>query len=143
MARVNIVKQIKVGDRWVPKAIPRKENGEPDWKALPEGSYFIEWRKDGKRKREPAGFTASEALEARRIKRAELAATAVGILQRYKPVNPAPPPEPALVSGLIGRYLDQIDTLKKRNTYRKYNAVLTRFEEQFPNRSLRAVGAVG
>jgi integrase len=138
MARVNIVKQIKVGDRWVLKAIPRKPNGERDWKALPEGSYFIEWRQNGKRKREPAGLTASEALEARRIKKAELAATAVGILQRYKPVAPAGP-EPLFLSSLIRRYLDQIDTLKKPNTYRKYGAVLTRFEEQFPNRRLEQI----
>jgi hypothetical protein len=138
MARVNIVKQIKVGDRWVLKAIPRKENGERDWKALPEGSYFVEWRTNGKRKREPAGLTVSEALEARRIKKAELAATAVGILQRYKPVAPAGP-EPQFLSSLIRRYLDQIDTLKKPNTYRKYNAVLTRFEEQFPNRRLEQI----
>jgi site-specific recombinase XerD len=138
MARVNIVKQIKVGDRWVLKAIPRKENGERDWKALPEGSYFVEWRTNGKRKREPAGLTVSEALEARRIKKAELAATAVGILQRYKPVAPAGP-EPLFLSTLIRRYLDQIDTLKKPNTYRKYNAVLTRFEEQFPNRRLEQI----
>jgi integrase len=138
MARVNIVKQIKVGDRWVLKAIPRKENGERDWKALPEGSYFVEWRTNGKRKREPAGLTVSEALEARRIKKAELAATAVGILQRYKPVAPTGP-EPLFLSTLIRRYLDQIDTLKKPNTYRKYNAVLTRFEEQFPNRRLEQI----
>jgi hypothetical protein len=111
MTRVNIVKQIKVGDRWVLKAIPRKENGERDWKALPEGSYFIEWRQNGKRKREPAGLTASEALETRRIKKAELAATAVGILQRYKPIAPAVP-EPLLLSSLIRRYLDQIDTTR-------------------------------
>ena len=139
MARVNIVKQIKVGDRWVLKAIPRKENGERDWKALPEGSYFIEWRTDGKRKREPAGVTVSEALEARRIKKAELAATAVGILQRYKPEAPTAALEPLSLSHWIRRYLDQIDTLKKPNTYRKYNAVLTRFEEQFPNRRLEQI----
>jgi hypothetical protein len=138
MARVNIVKQIKAGDRWVLKAIPRKKTGERDWKALPEGSYFLEWRENGKRRREPAGITASQALEAQRIKKAELAATAVGILQRYKQVAP-PGPEAVFLSDLIRRYLDQIDTLKKPNTYRKYNAGLTRFDEQFPNRRLEQI----
>jgi integrase/recombinase XerD len=131
MARVNIIKQIKISRRWVFKAIPRKENGERDWNALPEGRYFIEWRESGTRVRLPAGRTVSQALEARRIKKAELAATEVGILQRYKPVESPSPPTPVLLSGLIRRYLDQIDTLKKRNTYRKYNAVLTRFEKHF------------
>lgn len=139
MARVNIVKQIKIGSRWVLKAIPRKANGERDWKALPDGSYFLEWRENGTRMRLPAGRTVSQALEARRIKKAELAATEVGILQRYKPVEPPPAPEPALLSGLIRRYLDQTDTLKKRNTYRKYNAVLTRFEKHFTGRWLEQI----
>jgi hypothetical protein len=31
------------------------------------------------------------------------------------------------LAALIRGYLDQIDTLKKPNTYRKYDAVLTRF----------------
>jgi integrase/recombinase XerD len=136
MARVNIVKQIKLGRQWVFKAIPHKANGERDWNALPEGRYFVEWRESGTRRRLPAGRTVAQALEARRIKKAELAATEVGILQRYKPVEPPPPPEPVLLPGLIRRYLDQIDTLKKRNTYRKYNAVLTRFEKHFTGRPL-------
>ena len=36
------------------------------------------------------GRTVSQALEARRIKKTELAATEVGILQRYKPVESPP-----------------------------------------------------
>jgi hypothetical protein len=36
----------------------------------------------------PASRTVSEALEAPHIKLAELAATEVGILQRYKPCTP-------------------------------------------------------
>jgi site-specific recombinase XerD len=35
--------------------------------------------------------------------------------------------------------LDQTDTLKKRNTYRKYNAVLTRFEKHFTGRRLEQI----
>jgi len=66
----------------------------------------------------PAGRTVSQALEAQRIKLAELAATEVGILQRYKPQR-TPEPEPMRLSAAIRRYLDQIDTLKKPNTYRK------------------------
>ena len=128
MAHVNLLKQFKTGTGWVMKSIPRKSNGQRDWRALPDGSYFIEWREEGKRMRLPAGRTVSQALEAQRIKLAELAATEVGILQRYKP-SLTPEPEPIRLSVLIRRYLDQIDTLKKPNTYRKYQAVLTRFDE--------------
>ena len=86
----------------------------------------------------PAGRTVSQALEAQRIKLAELSATEVGILQRYKP-SLAPKPEPVVLSALIRRYLDQIDTLKKPNTYRKYHAVLTRFGEHFRGRELPTI----
>src|SRR5580704_3640683 len=106
------------------KSIPRKSNGERDLGALPDGSYVIEWREEGKRMRSPAGSTVSQALDAQRIKLAELAATEVGILQRYKP-SQIPEAEPMRLSALIRRYLDQIDTLKKPITYRKYDAVLT------------------
>ena len=43
--------------------------GLNDWQALPEGGYFIEWRERGKRKRQAAGQTASDALEAVRRQR--------------------------------------------------------------------------
>ncbi len=85
------------------------------------------------------GAASHRRLKRSRIKKAELAATEVGILQCYKPVEPPPPPEPVLLSGLIRRYLDQTDTLKKRNTYRKYNAVLTRFEKHFAGRRLEQI----
>jgi integrase/recombinase XerD len=138
VAHVNLLKQFKTGAGWVMKSIPRKSNGQRDWGALPDGSYFIEWREDGKRMRLPAGRTVSQALEAQRIKLAELAATEVGILQRYKPQR-TPEPEPMRLSASIRRYLDQIDTLKKPNTYRKYDAVLTRFDEHFRGRELQQI----
>lgn len=138
MAHVNLLKQFKTGTGWVMKSIPRKPNGQRDWGALPDGSYFIEWREEGKRMRLPAGRTVSQALEAQRIKLAELAATEVGILQRYKPAH-TPEPKPVRLSDLIRRYLDQIDTLKKPNTYRKYYAVLKRFDEHFGGRELQQI----
>src|SRR6266852_9546782 len=117
MAHVNLLKQFKTGTGWVMKSIPKKSNGQRDWGALPDGSYFIEWREEGKRMRLPAGRTVSQALEAQHIKLAELAATEVGILQRYKPPSHTPEPEPMRLSASIRRYLDQIDTLKKPNSW--------------------------
>src|SRR5258708_20595135 len=110
MAHVNLLKQFKAGNGWVLKSIPRKTNGQRDWSALPDGSYFIEWREGGKRIRLPAGRTVSEALNAQHIKLAELAATEVGILQRYKPSN-TPKPEPIRMSASIRCYLTPIQPL--------------------------------
>jgi len=139
VAHVNLLKQFKTGTGWVMKSIPRKSNGQRDWNKLPDGSYFIEWREEGKRMRSPAGRTVAQALEAQRIKLAEIGATEVGILQRYKPLTPPPEPAPIRLSAQIRRYLDQIDTLKKPNTYRKYSAVLMRFDEHFPGRELQQI----
>jgi hypothetical protein len=41
MPRVNILKQIKVDERWKLVSVPRKKDNY-DWKALPEGRYFVE-----------------------------------------------------------------------------------------------------
>ena len=43
MARVNIVKRIKINGRWVMRSIPRKQSGNWDWNSLPDGRYYVEW----------------------------------------------------------------------------------------------------
>ena len=137
MAHVNLLKQIKIDDRWVLRSIPKKSNGQRDWSALPDGSYFIEWREKGKRRRLPAGATVAQALEVQRRKHAELEAIAFGIIVPRPRTGDLP--KPVLIDGLIDRYLDQIETLKKPNTFRKYNAVLRRFAKRFVGRTLDAV----
>jgi integrase len=139
MARVNIIKQIKQGTKWTLRSIPRKESGNYDWTALPDGDYFIEWREDGRRRRQPAGDTAAQALEAQRRKRHELEAHALGLAPRNGISEVAHMAEPPSVRKLIDRYLDQIRTLKKPNTHRKYDAVLTRFAKGFDQRTLVSI----
>ena len=137
MAHVNLLKQIKIEDRWVLGSIPKKSNGQRDWGALPDGSYFIEWREKGRRRRLPAGATVAQALEVQRRKHAELEALAFGIIVPRP--RPDDLPKPALLDGLIDRYLDQIETLKNPNTFRKYDAVLKRFGKHFAGQALDAV----
>ena len=55
MARVNIVKKIKVDGVWKLLSLPRNTKGNYDWNALPQGLYLIEWYMGGKRRRESAG----------------------------------------------------------------------------------------
>ena len=137
MAHVNLLKQVKIDDRWLLRSIPKKANGQRDWSALPDGNYFIEFREKGKRRRLPAGATVAQALEVQRRKQAELEAIAFGIIVPRP--RPEDLPKPVLIDGLIDRYLDQIETLKKPNTFRKYNAVLKRFAKHFADRTLDAV----
>jgi integrase len=128
MARVNILKRIKIDGRWKMVSIPRrKDTNNYDWKSLPEGRYLIEWYDRGKRRREAAGVTASEALDAARRKKHQLEGKALGIASEAEEEEPKRRP----LHLAIKRYLDVVDALKKPNTLRKYRAVLERFSKFF------------
>src|SRR4051812_29579237 len=120
MARVNILKQVKVGELWRLVAIPRNNKGDYDWGALPEGRYFVEWYERGKRKREAGGGTAAEAQEVARRRKHSLEGVALGLIKD-------PEGEEAkrtTVHVAVKRYLESIEALKKPNTHRKYKSVL-------------------
>jgi hypothetical protein len=93
--------------------------------------YFVEWREDGRRRRQPAGNTAAQAMEEQPRERHELEAHALGLAPRNETSEVVPAAQPPPVRKLIDRYLDQIKTLKRPNTHRKYHTVLTRFAKVF------------
>jgi integrase len=128
VSHVNIVKKIKVDGKWKLLAIPRNTKGNYDWNALPEGLYLIEWRAGGKRRRGSAGVTAAQALEAQRRKRHELEGRRLGI-PGFETAGEEPK-KPALHVA-VRKYLSEVETLRKPNTYRKYECVLERFLEFF------------
>lgn len=130
MSHVNIVKRIKTEAGWQRVAIPRNAKGNYDWNALPPGGYLIEWYLGGKRRREAAGETAAEALEAQRLKHHELEGRKLGLAAFQKTAEPAKRP-PLHVA--VRNYLESVEALKKPNTYRKYEAVLDRFLDCVPN----------
>ncbi len=132
MARVNILKQVKIGDHWKLVSIPHDHQGRYNWKALPEGRYFIEWWERGKRKRQAAGSTASDALQEARRRKHILEGKALGI------EDDAADDEQTVRTPLhiaLRRYLDVVEALKKPNTLRKYKAVLNRFLDYFSDRT--------
>src|SRR5437867_3791501 len=132
MPRVNILKQLKVGDRWKLVSIPRDAHGRYDWKALAEGRYFIEWWERGKRRRQAAGATTADALEAARRRKHILEGRALGIAA-YAAAEEDAKRTPLHVA--VKRYLDVVEGLKKPNTLRKYRAVLNRFLDFFSDRT--------
>ena len=132
MARVNIVKKVKVDGTWKLLSVPRNAKGNYDWNALPQGLYLVEWYAGGKRRRESAGATAAQALEAQRRKKHELEGRALGV-PGFEQAGETPKKPPLHVA--ITKYLEQIEALKKPNTHRKYEAVLDRFLEFFRDHS--------
>lgn len=133
MPHVNILKQVKVGDRWKLVSIPRDRHGRYNWKALPEGRYFIEWWERGKRKRQAAGGTAADVLEAVRRRKHVLEGRALGVEGYAAAEDEQTARTPLHVA--VKRYLDLVESLKKPNTLRKYKAVLSRFLDFFPDRT--------
>ncbi len=140
MAHVNIVKRIKSDGRWVMRSVPKKPNGEWDWKSLPEGRYYIEWWEGPKRCRETGGTTVAQVLEVQRRKKHQIDGLALGLVSTRKPsAPPVPIDKGRALRTLIDRYLDQVETLKKPNTFRKYEAVLDRFADQFTDRQFESI----
>ena len=119
MAHVNLLKQIKFEDRWKMVAIPRNKKGGYDWNALPDGRYYLDYYERGKRRRQSAGATVAEALEALRRKKHALEGRALGIEGAEEEDAKGMP-----VHVAAKRYLESVEALKKPNTYRKYKAVL-------------------
>jgi integrase/recombinase XerD len=137
MARVNIVKRIKINGRWVMRSIPRKQSGNWDWNSLPDGRYYVEWYEQGSRRREPAGTTVAQALEVQRRRRHLAEGQALGLAPAMHVLTA--PDSRRLLRPLVDRHLDQVNTLKKPNTYRKYEAVLNRFCDSFHDSSFESI----
>lgn len=127
MAHVNLLKQIKVGDRWKIVAIPRNSKGGYEWASLPEGRYYLDYYERGKRRRQAAGSTAAQALEAVRQKKHALEGRALGIAGAEEEDA-----KRVVLHLAVKKYLDSIEALKKDSTYRKYKAVIDRFVEFMP-----------
>lgn len=132
MSRVNIVKKVKIEGVWKLLSLPRNAKGNYDWNAFPQGLYLIEWYAGGKRRRESAGVTAAQALDAQRRKKHQLEGRQLGV-PGFEEAGETVKKPPLHVA--VKKYLEQIETLKKPNTHRKYEAVLQRFLDFFPDKN--------
>src|SRR6201997_571191 len=112
-------------------SIPRNPKGNYDWNALPDGRYYVEWYVGGMRRREGAGVTAAQALEAQRRKRHELEGRKLGVPGFETAGETGKKPALHLA---VNKYLEKIEALKKTNTHRKFEAVLYRFPDYFRDR---------
>ncbi len=122
MARVNIIKQVKTPAGWKNISLDRDARGRIKWSSA-KGRYLTEWRVNGQRKRQAAGTTPAEALEAQRRKRLELDAAKTGLTISGLP-------EEALhLNHAVEDFLKDIKAFRKKLTHQKYDHVLGIFSE--------------
>ncbi len=124
MAHVNIVKQVKGDCGWNIAAVPRDAKGRIKWSSSP-CRYLIEWRENGNRRRQAAGTTPAEALEAQRRKRVELEARKSGLKLLGLPEEEGK----LLLAETVANFLRDIKAFRKPLTYQKYEHILGRFSE--------------
>jgi integrase/recombinase XerD len=123
VARVNIVQRVKTSKGWSNVPLKRTPKGRIRWPS--GGRYFIEWRENGRRLRQSAGDTPSEALEAQKRKRFQLEATDTGfeIVDVEAGENQRP------LATAVDAFLKDIKTFRKPLTHQKYAHILQLFTE--------------
>ena len=126
--RVNLLKKIKIDGAWRFAPVVPEPNGRLKDKVRvngtvevhPEGTYYIEWRERGTRRRSAAA--REEALDLARRKAIELGAVREGLIA-------APDPEPEIepkvpIGKAIDDYLRFVHAHRKPRTYLTYRYTL-------------------
>lgn len=138
----NVTKRVltRNGLRYCPVVLSANGRIKPDWvyvttdtgKSLqelhPEGSYYIEWRENGRRRRLSVGGDAADATAQRLRKEAELNARNHGVAV----VPPAAKNGLRKLSTAIAEYLEEIQLSKKPKTHAAYELTLRYFQESCP-----------
>jgi integrase/recombinase XerD len=133
---VNLLKRIKTENGWYffPVALTAKGHVRSDIVLVkgveerhPEGKYYLEYRQNGKRIRQPLGRDAGEAHNRRLAKEAELAACNAGV-----PVLAQINGTRILLTAAIAAYLEETKLTKKPKTLAAYSTALAYFQESCP-----------
>lgn len=134
--RVTLLKQVKVDGKWRharalfdTKGRVRRDRvrvgGQEE--LHPEGSYFVEWWEQGKRRLEPVGADAQDAAEKARIKQAELAAVRNGIIPAAPVVEASQ--DRTTLKHALDAYKDYVRYHRSLRTFRTYRPILDCFSE--------------
>lgn len=92
-----------------------------------EGSYYLEWWRDGKRYRESVGPNAFPAAEVARTKQAELNAVRNGIIPA--PAIVESDPERKTLAKALDSYKEYVEYHRSRRTFRTYRPILDSFKK--------------
>ena len=132
---VNLLKRVKTQDGWLFWPVPLTSRGQVRADIVlvrgkeerhPEGTYYIEYRHNGKRIRENAGKNALEAHNRRLAKEAELSAINAGVPVLAQTGNGD---GRITLTAAISAYLEEIKLTKKPKTLAAYRKALAYFQE--------------
>jgi integrase/recombinase XerD len=98
----------------------------------PEGSYYIDFKVDGRRVRESVGTNAQEAAAKRDQKQVELAAKNNGLVVQEETTKRS-------LKSAVTQYLEEIKLTKKPKTYSAYSTSLEYFLESCPKQFLEDI----
>ena len=123
-SRANLKQYRKVGAKWqfVPVV---KHGGKPNPKLVlingepassKGGTFYIEWREDGKRKQRPCGTTPREALDAWHLQSGILS----GQVEQPAGEEPEPTKGDTSIDAAIRDYLRDVQATKGAATHRAY-----------------------
>jgi integrase/recombinase XerD len=128
--RVNILKYVKTADSWrFAPVVEFKGKVVRDHVSItgrdehhPEGTYYIEWRDQGKRHRKAVADFASVG-DAARLKAIEVEALRTGVMPR--PAQPATIHANAIpLAAAVAQYLTMVEAQRSRRTYISYRYTL-------------------
>jgi integrase/recombinase XerD len=131
---VNILKKIQVGESWRFAPLKQDAQNRISWNVVfingldeihKEGSFYIEWYENGRRKRESVGKRPHEVLERARRKRLVLDSERAGIEVKDHEAT-----DPRRLHAAMARYLESVKLFKKPSTYKHYRNALGRFQER-------------
>jgi integrase/recombinase XerD len=131
---VNVTKRIETstGSRYCPVVVNSSGRIKSDWVIVngeqekhAEGSYYLEWRENGKRKRLSVGKDAVVAFNSQVRKIKELEARAEGLLVEL----PKDDPNRAQLRSAMADFLKEIKLSRKDKTWRGYKVAFAYFQQ--------------
>lgn len=130
MIKVNLTKKVE-GGRYCPVVVSENGRIKPDWVTIngvaehhKEGSYYIDWTEEGKRRRQMVGKGAATALARKLRKQAELEAKARGVQVVEEGTETR-----RRIDEMVALYLQEIKDGKKHKTWLAYSKALVYFLE--------------
>ncbi|HET7104207.1 MAG TPA: site-specific integrase [Terracidiphilus sp.] len=131
---VNVTKRIETqtGSRYCPVVVNSSGRIKSDWVIVngnqerhPEGSYYLEWREKGQRKRLSVGKDAVVAFNSQVRKVKELEARAEGLEVQL----PKDDPNRAQLRSAMADFLKEIKLSRKDKTWRGYKVAFAYFQQ--------------